>query len=105
LLHTGSNITETISDAGSKEEAKMEKLPTAVVAQASSQGVESHVMLSTAILDVVNGNGYLTPCRALLDCGAQANFISTDCMNTLGLKPFQRKLSIRGISNAVVECS
>lgn len=41
----------------------------------------------------------------LLDYGSQANFISRDLLNTLGIQPQSSNVSISGINNTVASCS
>jgi hypothetical protein len=40
---------------------------------------KSHVLLATAIVEVMNKAGQFIPCRALLDSGSQTHFITKKC--------------------------
>lgn len=60
-------------------------------------------MLSTAVVDIFNSQGIATRCRILLDCGSQANFISREYMNVLGLQPWSLDVSISGINKTTTK--
>lgn len=62
-------------------------------------------MLSTAIVHAFDRSGSRIPCRVLLDCGSQANFISRSFLNTLGIGSQASNISISGINNTVMRSS
>ncbi|XP_018403530.1 PREDICTED: uncharacterized protein LOC108780351 [Cyphomyrmex costatus] len=72
--------------------------PTALVMHAHNSPEDQCVVLSTAVIHVHDGGGRRIACRALLDCGSQANFISKKCLLELGLKPQSTSISISGIN-------
>jgi hypothetical protein len=43
----------------------------------------NHILLATAIVEVMNKNGQFIPCRALLDSGSQTHFITERCVQRL----------------------
>ncbi|XP_020297156.1 uncharacterized protein LOC109861769, partial [Pseudomyrmex gracilis] len=99
LLHataTPANSSDHGGD-GSKGSPAVSQVASPVTSVSSLVG-GSHVMLSTAIVYACDSQGSLTPCRALLDCGLQANFMSKNLANRLGLKPEYLNVSISGIS-------
>lgn len=54
--------------------------------------MQSQVLLSTAIILVADSNGYLQPCRALLDSGSQAHFCTENLVQRLKFKKSMRFL-------------
>ncbi|XP_062711045.1 uncharacterized protein LOC134289057 [Aedes albopictus] len=57
------------------------------------------VFLLTAVVNVVDRNNRLHPCRALLDSGSQVNFITADLANCLGSERQRVDVPIRGIND------
>ncbi|XP_020296284.1 uncharacterized protein LOC109861165 [Pseudomyrmex gracilis] len=99
LLHataTPANSSDHGGDSGERPKA-VSQVASPVTSVSSLVG-GSHVMLSTAIVYACDSQGSLTPCRALLDCGSQANFMSKSLANRLRLKPEYLNVSISGIS-------
>jgi hypothetical protein len=39
----------------------------------------NHILLATAVVEVMNKNGQFIPCRALLDSASQIHFIKERC--------------------------
>ena len=59
----------------------------------------SPVILPTVVLNILGSDGQNYKCRALLDTGSQANFISEECASRLNLKKSKLKVPIQGISS------
>jgi hypothetical protein len=57
------------------------------------------VILSTAIVNVVDCTGSLQPCRILIDGGSQASFMTENCLKRLGLQRSRSSTCIVGIGN------
>ncbi|XP_067209986.1 uncharacterized protein [Linepithema humile] len=57
-------------------------------------------LLSTAVVHIqdIKGNPY--PCRALLDCGSQSNFITMELVEKLKLKQVPSCVPIHGVGNS-----
>lgn len=55
------------------------------------------VLLSTALVEVLDSRGNYQKLRILLDSGSQANFISQRCLNKLGLTTYPISLSVTGL--------
>ncbi|XP_076383559.1 uncharacterized protein LOC143260822 [Megalopta genalis] len=60
-----------------------------------------HAVLSTAIVYVKNKGGQSHKCRVLLDSGSQANFITTEFYQRLGIKPTAISSTVTGLGRAV----
>ncbi|XP_018401697.1 PREDICTED: uncharacterized protein LOC108778883 [Cyphomyrmex costatus] len=100
LLHA-SSATEASTD---KEDATKPTASSSVLAMHSSSSIVSeHVMLSIAVVHVCDNEGTLRPCRALLDCGSQANFISKKFAELLGLKTHPLNISISGVNGTITD--
>ncbi|XP_023312157.1 uncharacterized protein LOC111692395, partial [Anoplophora glabripennis] len=56
------------------------------------------VLLATAIIHVQGADGQYKKCRALLDSGSQASFITSDCANRLDLPKSLTSLSVQGVN-------
>lgn len=105
LLHQTDSSTTAISEP---EPSKNSSTPTSLIATSmhtASNGYEKYTMLSTAVVKVLDCNGSPISCRVLLDCGSQANFISRECVDALGLKPRPLNISISGISNTATRAT
>lgn len=62
------------------------------------------MLLSTALVDVVDVAGNKLPCRILLDSGSQANLIAREFASKLRIPTRQRNISIVGV-NQISTCS
>lgn len=91
-----------------KPEGSNEKKPLSVSADAEVQAgssktvmyvnsVNSHVILSTAVIHVKNASGRSVSCRAVLDSGSQMSFVTKECAQRLCLSMQPLELSIAGI--------
>jgi len=58
-------------------------------------------MLSTAVVFICGSDGSRRACRALLDCGSQANFVTKKFVEVLGLETRPSSLSICGVNGTV----
>ena len=65
----------------------------------------SQVLLSTAVVQVVDSQGRSHKCRALLDNGSQSNFITERLANILKIKRNKNSIPISGINNTDVTIS
>ncbi|XP_039453153.1 uncharacterized protein LOC120432085 [Culex pipiens pallens] len=64
----------------------------------SAKAIDSPTpMLQTAVVDLRDDNNHPVPCRIVLDCGSQVNFISTSMANRLNLKKVPANVPICGI--------
>lgn len=55
------------------------------------------VLLSTALVEILDAHNNYQKIRVLLDCGSQVNFISQKCLNRLGLSRYNLPLSVHGV--------
>ena len=60
-----------------------------------------HTVLSTAIVVLRDCKGKKRECRALLDSGSQAHFITEDCCKRLGLKVTPTNATVAGIGKVI----
>lgn len=105
LLHLTTAPSEThVPETGAHEETKAEA-PTTIVTHGSHSDSNNSIMLSTALVYVNDNNGSSKSCRALLDCGSQANFISRSFLTTLGIKLRTVSIAISGINGTTSEAS
>lgn len=96
-----------------QSQAKIEKPQEAATSASSSAAVVTHstsrnnecVMLATATVHAYDHKGSRKPCRVLLDCGSQANFISKSFLDTLGIKTRSSNISISGINSTITRSS
>ena len=72
---------------------------------AHSRTSEGHVLLETAMVKIQNVNGDFEICRALIDPGSQANFITKALSNKLGIKKSKTDIRIAGINNTKSKCA
>ncbi|XP_018371804.1 PREDICTED: uncharacterized protein LOC108766798 [Trachymyrmex cornetzi] len=68
----------------------------------SSSTARHNVLMATAIVDAVNQKRFSFPIRVLLDSGSEANFITQNVCNKLGLKRNAASEIVAGVNNA--EC-
>lgn len=66
---------------------------------AATVPVHNSVVLATAVVGIRNADGMFQLCRAVLDSGAQVNFISQSCLNRLKLSSTKTSLPIMGIGS------
>ncbi|CAK9801700.1 hypothetical protein ANTPLA_LOCUS2910 [Anthophora plagiata] len=101
LLHR-SDIHSTQSGVeGSSEQTEDTSVTTQhLVANVSSHPVD-WMVLATAIVFVRDNTGRNHRCRALLDSGSQANFITTEFCNRLGVKQLPIETTVAGLGRAI----
>ncbi|KYN09299.1 hypothetical protein ALC57_18595 [Trachymyrmex cornetzi] len=98
LLHLESALVETADKNASKSEDSKSVSASSTVATYSSDPITNdNILLSTALIYVPDSEGTLMPCRALLDCGSQANFISSKFLSMLKINPRRVNMSISGV--------
>lgn len=68
---------------------------------ANVTNVIGHTVLPTAIVYIRDEKGQPQKCRVLLDSGSQANFITTEFCQRLGIKPTAIKSTVTGLGRAV----
>ncbi|XP_031334025.1 uncharacterized protein LOC116164038 [Photinus pyralis] len=66
---------------------------------------EPNAILSTAQIHILGANGNIIKCRALLDSGSQANFITQELFEKLTLKGSKIDIPIAGISKSITRLS
>ncbi|UYV76684.1 hypothetical protein LAZ67_14001749 [Cordylochernes scorpioides] len=93
LIHQETKVQEV--DEGKFECGKDIKNTTCLL---SNEKYFSNVMLTTARIKIKDNNGVPQTCRALIDSGSQANFISGQCRKRLGLEYVTLHSQISGIS-------
>jgi len=86
-----------------KEVASKAILSLSVLATHASRSFNSEqVMLSTAVVLICDIDGSRRVCRALLDCGSQANFVSKKFVEALCLETRPLNVSISGVNGTVI---
>lgn len=107
LLHRPQEKDETrvkdvrgSSSASSKSSESSIQGQSVVAISSSLACSETSVFLSTAVLYVFDNKGTRRRCRALLDSGSQANFITRELFEALNLRPQAANVFITGINNA-----
>ncbi|XP_039311166.1 uncharacterized protein LOC120359023 [Solenopsis invicta] len=99
LLHLSANAPEERnSTSDSTKSPKQEGSTSTVVTHASSDSTKDF-MLSIAVVNAIDGNRAARPCHVLLDSGSQANFITTEFAEALGLPSHSLNASISAINN------
>ncbi|XP_011707972.1 PREDICTED: uncharacterized protein LOC105462820 [Wasmannia auropunctata] len=71
----------------------------AIVTHSAIRHKDADILLSTALIYVLDIDGSRRTCRVLLDSGSQANFISSKCLRSLRLKTRSTNISISGIDS------
>lgn len=105
LLHLVTSITDSRGGDEKHREDSASAVPTTVVTHSSSSRGGEDVMLSTAVVHAYDNSGSRRPCRVLLDCRSQANFVSRSFLNLLGIESQPSSISITGINNTVTRTS
>lgn len=67
--------------------------------------INTTVLLSTALIEVMDSRGNFQTVRALLDSASQASFITSSCCNRLGLPRSRLSLSIHGLGHMSSEAT
>ncbi|XP_018401691.1 PREDICTED: uncharacterized protein LOC108778879 [Cyphomyrmex costatus] len=103
LLHMATAATSQDQDKENCAEPISVTSQAALALHASSRRDDNHTILSTAIVYVHDNHGKQIECRALLDCGSQANFVSRGFVTKLGLKPRSTNVVISGVDGATIK--
>ena len=108
LLHM-SSAADSSTNNTDKEVTPEATPPHSVLANYASESLNSEqVMLSTAVVLVCDSDGSRRACRALFDCGSQANFVTKKFVEALGLETRPLNVSIFGVGkwhgNLVQSC-
>ncbi|KYN06860.1 PREDICTED: uncharacterized protein LOC108782681 [Cyphomyrmex costatus] len=99
LLHTSTSSAEDHSGTSGTGESSIQNSTTAVTTHSSNIQGKDHIMLSTAVVNVIASDGTSHSCRALLDSGSQASFISRQLAATLGLPLRPLNVTISGVNS------
>ncbi|XP_018400775.1 PREDICTED: uncharacterized protein LOC108778168 [Cyphomyrmex costatus] len=99
LLHTSTSSAEDHSGTSGTGESSIQNSRTAVTTHSSNIQGKDHIMLSTAVVNVIASDGTSHSCRALLDSGSQASFISRQLAATLGLPLRPLNVTISGVNS------
>jgi len=67
----------------------------------SESSNSEEAMLSTVVVLICDSDGSRRACRALLDCGSQANFVTKKFVEALGLETCPSNVSICGVNGTV----
>nr|XP_022909145.1 uncharacterized protein LOC111420399 [Onthophagus taurus] len=94
LLHVAKPIP-TATNITPENTKENDEQPTVQALKATN---EQKVFLSTAIVEVKNGEGKWQRARALLDSGSQSNFITNDLTQRLKLHTYKVDLPVTGIN-------
>lgn len=79
--------------------------PTTSVTMSSLSGNKSYVLLATALVTVFDIDGNPIPCRVLLDCASQNNFVTEKFVQKLRISPYSKSINISGISQSAFNCT
>ncbi|XP_071576344.1 uncharacterized protein [Temnothorax nylanderi] len=105
LLHlTGDAPQSQAKEEKPQQTTTSPSSPATVVTHSTSRSDEC-VLLATAIVHAYDRESSRMPCRVLLDCGSQANFISKKFLDTLNLQTRSSNISISGINNTTTRSS
>ncbi|XP_076391767.1 uncharacterized protein LOC143265171 [Megachile rotundata] len=74
--------------------------PQPLVSHVSSKP-QTYTILSTAIVYVTDYKGQSHKCRVLLDSGSQANFITSEFCNRIGIRPKLVESTVTGLGKAI----
>jgi len=96
-----SKVTSSQSSWEANDTKNITELQATVnLAALHSQSNAEQVLLSTAIVFVLDRNGTKRPCRAIVDNGSQINIITKSLVKKLRVKSVQSKLPISGVNGA-----
>ncbi|XP_022170758.1 uncharacterized protein LOC111034046 [Myzus persicae] len=104
LLHiTFNSNTETTNDTAeinNSDNKDNNNEPCTTISAHASQISHGQILLSTAVVRVVNKAGVSILCRALLDSGSENNFIREEIAQSLGIKRTPINCSVIGIEGS-----
>ncbi|XP_029174769.1 uncharacterized protein LOC114943355 [Nylanderia fulva] len=98
MLHLQADSGDITEKGKAEGEPSPETTKEKIVMTQVSSAWNAHVLLSTAIVYIIDATGTRQSCRVLLDSGSQANFITRDCVKRLNLKPSTGSVRITGIN-------
>ncbi|KAJ8964319.1 hypothetical protein NQ317_004829, partial [Molorchus minor] len=80
------SVSPSIEPSTSREQVTLESTDPVAPVPGDKKIIQTEVILSTALVQVVNWQGYPVTCRALLDNGSQSNLITEEMCERLGLE-------------------
>ncbi|KAJ8934583.1 hypothetical protein NQ318_010879, partial [Aromia moschata] len=92
--------TKTNNNSDTQKTQSIEVTPTQVTTH-SMQQKQSQIILSTAVIYILDHRKHPVKCRALLDSGSQSNFMTTDLFKRLNLTSTRIDIPISGISSSL----
>ncbi|XP_055543127.1 uncharacterized protein LOC129728700 [Wyeomyia smithii] len=97
---TATGSVETKGVAGGSDSSSLEQ----IVAKCEASVVPNHsveqVLLATAVVDIFDSRGVAHKCRAMLDSGAMASFVSERICDLLGLHKESVNVPVIGVNGA-----
>jgi hypothetical protein len=97
LIHRNKDLSTDHSNGGHGLSQQQQKLQATY--HTFKESPMTCVLLATVQIKVKDCKGNLHTCRALLDCGSQANFIMESAVKSLGLKQTRNQVPIMGIND------
>ncbi|XP_018393360.1 PREDICTED: uncharacterized protein LOC108772337, partial [Cyphomyrmex costatus] len=104
LLHPlNSKDTHTASGENAYQEEQNKTQDSKPVNQILSSQLSdtSHILLSTAVVDIADVTGKFHSCRVVLDSGSQSNFIAEQCCDKLKLFKTNVNVPVKGIGETL----
>jgi len=101
LLHMSSAADPSTNNIDKEAAPKVILPPSLLSNYALESSNNEQVMLSTAVVLICGSDGSRRACRALLDCGSQANFATKKFVKALDLEMHPSSLSICGVNDTV----
>ncbi|XP_018399905.1 PREDICTED: uncharacterized protein LOC108777491 [Cyphomyrmex costatus] len=104
LLHPlNSKDTHTASGENAYQEEQNKTQDSKPVSQILSSQLSdtSHILLSTAVVDIADVTGKFHSCRVVLDSGSQSNFIAEQCCDKLKLFKTNVNVPVKGIGETL----
>ncbi|XP_055605321.1 uncharacterized protein LOC129753522 [Uranotaenia lowii] len=109
LLHVGDGSISAAENSSSLANTILSKTPEAeevTTAACSNKQTAAHqVLLLTAVVNVLDKNNTLHPCRVLLDSGSQANLITDSMVTRLNLKRVASNVTVAGVNGTKTNSS
>lgn len=106
LLYVVTAVQESLDNEPQEAKAaELKSAPSVLATPSLSVRHNPGVMLSTALIYAYDKSDSCVPCRVLLDCGSQANFISKGFLHTLGIESKLLNISITGINNITTKAT
>lgn len=96
--HTLLHLAETSESTATSNQSAITAEP---LSSLLSQNISAQSILPTALISVLDSFGNPTSCRALLDSGSQASFITEACVQRLGLRKRNARLSVVGLGGSI----